>query len=91
VVHLDWLWYTVWYGKRACEGTLKLKGTPAGDPAPSQIPEIVEDATGGSGRDNAGGDEPLGGEEEHEKADEDDEDDEDDDLLNELESAVPRA
>ena len=33
VVHLDWLWFTVWFGARSDEATLRLIDTALADPA----------------------------------------------------------
>ena len=97
VVHLDWLWYTVWHSARACEASLKLHDTPLGHPNPRGRPPRPFPLDDGSARSMVGAATAIGedggngscqnSEEEDEPLrggdgdDDDDADDDDDDDL----------
>ena len=101
VVHLDWLWFTVWHHARVCEASLKLHDTPLGNPNPRGRPPRPFPLDDGSARGMVGAASAIGEDggngssensaEEDEPlpgGDGDDDDDDDDNLLQELEEAV---
>jgi len=89
IVHLDWLWYTVWFCQRADEASLRLKNTPLGKPVPAATLSLIETTESTVEVMPAG--ESVGTTAAHVEganSDDDDEDDDEDDLLRDVEFAI---